>query len=64
MAEQQDVCSLLILSKDLEWIHAFTKGLARFYRVQEEVCDRLDAMEKLLAGQSFDVLILSPDAKQ
>ena len=62
MAEQQDVCSLLILSKDLEWIHAFTKGLARFYRVQEEVCDRLDAMEKLLAGQSFDVLILSPDA--
>lgn len=61
MAEQQqDFCSILIVSRDLEWIHAFTKGLARFFRVQEEVCERLEDMERLLGAKAFDLLVLSP----
>ncbi|MDO5091316.1 MAG: EAL domain-containing protein [Cardiobacteriaceae bacterium] len=62
MAEQQDVCSLLMVSRDLEWMHAFAKGLARFYRVQEETCETLEDIEARLSAQSFDVLVLSADA--
>lgn len=59
MAEQQqDVCSLLLVSRDLEWMHAFTKGLARFYRVQDTVCERMDEIEKWLAEKSFDAVVL------
>lgn len=61
MAEQQDVCSLLMVSRDLEWMHAFTKGLGRFYRVQEEMCETLEDIEARLSDteQHVDVLVLS-----
>lgn len=60
--QQQDVCSLLMVSKDLEWMHAFSKGLGRFFLVQEEVCERQEDVERVLAEKYFDAVILSPDA--
>lgn len=63
MSEQQlDLCRLLLVSRDMEWMHAFGKGLSRFFRVQEAVCDTQDEAEKRLADEEFDVVVLSAEA--
>lgn len=51
-----------MVSRDLEWMHAFTKGLGRFYRVQDETCETLDELEARLAREPADVVVLSAGA--
>lgn len=43
MSEQKESCSILMFSKDMEWMNAFIKGLQRFYLVDEQKVETFDA---------------------
>lgn len=59
----QERCSLLIVSQDLEWTHAFNKGVSRFYLVEEKQLDVLDEIMIFLKDTRPDMVVLVADER-
>ncbi len=59
MTEEKATCSIVFVSTDMEWIHAFSKGMQRFYLLNDRQADSLLQIEENLAGDKIDLVILA-----
>lgn len=61
MSDQKQTCSLLFISRDMEWLNAFQKGVQRFFFTQEKTADTLEEVENVLKDYRADLIVLSVD---
>lgn len=61
MSDQKQTCSLLFISRDMEWLNAFQKGVQRFFLTQEKTADTLEKVENVLKDYHADLIVLSVD---
>ena len=63
MAETEETvkesCSILMISKDMEWMLAFSKGVQRFYLLNERRAETLEAAESRMLESRPDIVILA-----
>ena len=63
MAETEETvkesCSILMISKDMEWMLAFSKGVQRFYLLNERRAKTLEAAESRMLESRPDLVILA-----
>ena len=63
MAETEETvkesCSILMISKDMEWMLAFGKGVQRFYLLNERRAETLEAAESRMLESRPDLVILA-----
>lgn len=57
MAEEKATCAIVLLSTDMEWMHALNKGLQRFFLVNERKVDSLAALDAALDAAPADVVV-------
>lgn len=63
MSDQKQTCSLLFISRDMEWLNAFQKGVQRFFFTQEKTADTLEEVENVLKDYRADLIVLSVDER-
>ena len=63
MAETEETvkesCSILMISKDMEWMLAFSKGVQRFYLLNERRAETLETAESRMLESRPDLVILA-----
>lgn len=64
MSEQQQdqTCRVLMISADMEWMHAYTKALRRYFIVEDRYTHRAWPIETMIKEQKPDVIILMQGA--
>ena len=55
----KESCSILMISKDMEWMLAFGKGVQRFYLLNERRAETLEAAESRMLESRPDLVILA-----
>ncbi|UJF24804.1 EAL domain-containing protein [Suttonella sp. R2A3] len=60
---QDQTCHVLMIGSDMEWMHAYTKALQRYYIVEERHTHRLWPIEAMLKEQKPDVILLLQGAE-
>jgi len=61
MAEEtvKESCSILMISNDMEWMLAFSKGVQRFFLLNERRADTLEQAESRMQESRPDIVILA-----
>ena len=63
MAEAEETvkesCSILMISRDMEWMLAFGKGVQRFYLLNERRAESLEAAESRMLESRPDLVVLA-----
>ena len=61
MAEEtvKESCSILMISNDMEWMLAFSKGVQRFFLLEERRAESLEQAEALMLESRPDLVILA-----
>ena len=61
MAEEtvKEPCSILMISNDMEWMLAFSKGVQRFFLLNERRADTLEQAESRMQESRPDIVILA-----
>jgi len=61
MAEEtvKESCSILMISNDMEWMLAFSKGVQRFFLLEERRAESLEQAEALMLENRPDLVILA-----
>lgn len=59
MTEEKATCSIVFVSPDMEWIHAFSKGIQRFFILNALQADSLANVEASLANDTVDLVVLA-----
>lgn len=59
MADEKESCSILFISNDMEWMLAFSKGVQRFYLLNERKAESLEIAQAMMAESRPDLVVLS-----
>ncbi|MFC2406736.1 MAG: hypothetical protein ACFNTM_03520, partial [Cardiobacterium sp.] len=61
MAEEtvKESCSILMISNDMEWMLAFSKGVQRFFLLNERRADTLEQAESRMLESRPDIVVLA-----
>ena len=61
MAEEtvKESCSILMISNDMEWMLAFSKGVQRFFLLNERRAETLEQAESRMLESRPDIVVLA-----